>query len=222
MEYAVEVQNLSKHFGREPVLHHIKACLETGHIHGIVGRNGSGKTVLMKCILGFLRPNEGSVSVFGKQIGKDCDFAPETGMIIETPGFLPDESGKNNLQWLLSLSGHTTRRHRAKTVAAAMRLVGLDPTNRKAVGRYSLGMRQRLGVAQAILEAPRLLVLDEPMNSLDNQGVLEMRQLFLSLRDKGTTILLASHNPLDITTLCDTVYEMDGGRLTKQVNPSQS
>ena len=148
MEYAVEVQNLSKHFGREPVLHHIKACLETGHIHGIVGRNGSGKTVLMKCILGFLRPNEGSVSVFGKQIGKDCDFAPETGMIIETPGFLPDESGKNNLQWLLSLSGHTTRRHRAKTVAAAMRLVGLDPTNRKAVGRYSLGMRQRLGIAR--------------------------------------------------------------------------
>ena len=91
MEYAVEVQNLSKHFGREPVLHHIKACLETGHIHGIVGRNGSGKTVLMKCILGFLRPNEGSVSVFGKQIGKDCDFAPETGMIIETPGFLPED-----------------------------------------------------------------------------------------------------------------------------------
>lgn len=218
MEYAIKVENLSKKFGKEPVLRHVQADFEAGRIYGIVGRNGSGKTVLMKCILGFLRPTEGSVSVFGKRIGQDCDFAPETGMIIETPGFLLDESGKNNLIWLLALSDRNTRRSRAERVSAVMRLVGLNPSNRKPVRHYSLGMRQRLGIAQAILEQPRLLVLDEPMNGLDNQGVSEMRQLFLSLRDKGTTILLASHNPLDITSLCDTVYEMDGGHLTRQPN----
>jgi len=209
MNNAVEVFGLYKNFGKSVVLRDINACFECGKIHGIVGRNGSGKTVLMKCILGFMRPTEGSVSVFGKRIGRDTDFAPDTGMIVETPGFINTESGINNLKWLIGLqSGKEKDR-----VTEVMRMVGLDPSNRKPVGKYSLGMRQRLGIAQAIMERPRLLVLDEPMNGLDNKGVEDMRKLFLGLREEGVTILLASHNPLDISALCDTVSEMDAGIL---------
>lgn len=208
MNNAVEVEGLSKSFGKEDVLKNINVSFEAGKIHGIVGRNGSGKTVMMKCILGFLKPNAGSVRVFGKTVGKDVDFAPDTGMLIETPGFIPTESGLNNLKWLLNL------KHRKKVdVLAYMKLVGLAGESKKAVGKYSLGMRQRLGIAQAIMENPKLLILDEPMNGLDNKGVEDMRKLLIGLKQQGTTIILCSHNPLDISTLCDTVCEMDNGIL---------
>ncbi len=209
MNHAIEISHLSKSFGQEGVLKSINIKYEAGKIHGIVGRNGSGKTVLMKCILGFLKPTQGNVSVFGSKIGSDCDFAPNTGMIIEAPGFLPTESGYHNLKWLLGLRGIKSK----NLIEEVMNQVGLDPTSKKPVGKYSLGMRQRLGIAQAIMEKPRLLVLDEPMNGLDNQGVADMRKLFLDLRQKGVTILLASHNPLDIDALCDTISEMDAGVL---------
>lgn len=210
MNHTVKVSHLSKSFGREEVLKDINIKFETGKIHGIVGRNGSGKTVLMKCILGFLKPTQGSVSVFGKKVGIDCDFAPNTGMIIEAPGFLPTESGYHNLKWLLGLRGIKSKQR----IEEVITLVGLDPASKKPVGKYSLGMCQRLGIAQAIMEKPKLLVLDEPMNGLDNQGVADMRKLFLDLRQKGVTILLASHNPLDIDALCDTISEMDAGVIT--------
>lgn len=212
MNNAIEVLGLYKTFGKSEVLHDVNAGFERWKIHGIVGRNGSGKTVLMKCILGFLKPTKGAVSVFGKRIGRDVDFAPDTGMIVETPGFITTESGINNLKWLIGLRSEKEKGR----VAEVMRMVGLDPSSRKPVGKYSLGMRQRLGIAQAIMERPQLLVLDEPMNGLDNRGVEDMRKLFLSLREDGVTILLASHNPLDISALCDTVSEMDAGILQKK------
>lgn len=205
---AIEVKALSKSFGKENVLTDINISFETGKIHGIIGRNGSGKTVFMKCILGFLKPTSGSVWVFGKTIGKDVDFAPDTGMMIETPGFITTESGSNNLKWLLGLRGR-----KDVDVCSYMNLVGLDGKSKKHVGKYSLGMRQRLGIAQAIMENPRLLILDEPMNGLDNRGVEDMRRLFATLKEQGVTILLSSHNPLDISTLCDTVCEMDSGKI---------
>lgn len=210
MNNAIELHNVSKAFGQELVLNTINTSFEAGRIHGIIGRNGSGKTVLMKCILGFLKPSSGSITVLGRRIGRDCDFAPDTGIIIETPGFLHTESGYKNLKWLFSLRGISPDKER---ITEVMRLVGLDPSSRKPVGKYSLGMRQRLGIAQAIMERPRLLVLDEPMNALDNQGVEDIRALLLALREEGVTILLASHNPLDITQLCDTVHTMDAGVL---------
>ncbi len=207
MSNAIEVIGVSKRFGKDTVLDNVSISFEEGKIHGIIGRNGSGKTVLMKCILGFLRTTEGKVTVFGRQIGRDCDFAPDTGMIIETPGFLPGETGRSNLLWLGRLKGQISK----ERVDEVITMCGLDPNLKKGVGKYSLGMRQRLGIAQAMLEDPKLLILDEPFNALDTTGVDEMRQLLLSLKERGKTIVLASHFKEDVDFLCDTVIRMDKG-----------
>lgn len=206
----ISVKNLSKDFGQERVLKSVTRDFERGRIHGIVGNNGSGKTVLMKCICGFLIPTEGEVIVNGKRVGKDVDFPPGLGLIIETPGFLPNMTGVKNLEILASLN----KKIGLREMAAAIRRVGLDPLMKKPVGKYSLGMRQRLGIAQAIMENPSLLILDEPLNGLDKHGVREMRQLIKGLKEQGKTILLASHNQGDIDELCDTVCEMDAGVMT--------
>ena len=210
MTNAIELHDLVKTFGQDTVLKGINRAFEAGRIHGIVGNNGSGKTVMFKCICGFLQPTSGKVLVNGKQIGKDVDFPEDIGLIIETPGFLPNLTGLKNLEILAALKN----RIGLKEVAETIRRVGLDPLSNKPVGKYSLGMRQRLGIAQAIMESPSLLILDEPMNGLDKHGVAEMRALFKSLATDGRTILLASHNIADIETLCDTVCEMDAGIMT--------
>ena len=207
---AIQVKNLSKDFGQDRVLKCINRDFESGKIHGIVGNNGSGKTVLMKCICGFLLPTEGTVIVNGRRVGKDVDFPPDLGVIIETPGFLPGVTGVKNLEILASLK----KKIGLSEIAEAIRRVGLDPHMKKPVGKYSLGMRQRLGIAQAIMEDPSLLILDEPLNGLDKHGVAEMRKLIKGLSAEGKTILLASHNQGDIDELCDTVCEMDAGVMT--------
>lgn len=207
---AVSVQNVSKDFGQERVLKSVSRDFEAGRIHGIVGNNGSGKTVLMKCICGFLLPTEGKVIVNGKHVGRDVDFPPDLGIIIETPGFLPNMTGVKNLEILASLN----KKIGLAEIADTIRRVGLDPHMKKPVGKYSLGMRQRLGIAQAIMENPNLLILDEPLNGLDKHGVREMRELIKGLKEDGKTILLASHNQGDIDELCDTVCEMDAGVMT--------
>lgn len=188
MEEKIRIENVTKKFGSYAALDGISLNFEKGKIHGIIGRNGSGKTVLFKCICGFLRVDGGAVLVNGKQIGKEIEAPESIGAIIETPGFLPGYSARQNLQFLAGIRGKIGK----KEIDEAIRKVGLDPEAKKHVGKYSLGMRQRLGIAQAIMEDPSLLILDEPMNGLDNQGVQEMRQLFLKLKDEGKTILLAS------------------------------
>ena len=212
---AIIVDHVTKQFGSEVVLKDVSLTLEAGKIHGIIGRNGSGKTVLMKCICGFLQPTSGSVKVFDKAIGQDCDFAPDTGMLIETPGFLPHETGLNNLLWLARLGKGASK----DRVRQLIEQVGLDPALRKTVSQYSLGMRQRLGIAQTLLDDPDLMILDEPMNGLDKNGVRSIRDLLLSLKSQGKTILLASHFAQDIDELCDTVCEMDQGVLHSIVTP---
>ena len=210
MDAVIEVQNLSKSFGEEQVLKSVSRDFEIGKIHGIVGNNGSGQTGLMTCICGFLKPSGGCVLVNGKEVGKDMDFPDDLGIIIETPGFLPNLSGMKNLQILASLK----RRASNEVIREVIRKVGLDPDSRKPVGKYSLGMRQRLGLAQALMEDPSILILDEPLNGLDKHGVIHIRELIKSLRTEGKTILLASHNQMDIDELCDTVCEIDGGVMT--------
>ncbi len=210
MSAIIQVEQLHKSFGQEEVLKGIDRTFETGMIHGIVGNNGSGKTVLMKCICGFLRPDRGRVLVQGQEVGRDVDFPPRMGIIIETPGFLPNLTGLKNLKLLASLNRIVGERE----IRAAIERVGLDPDLKKPVSKYSLGMRQRLGIAQAIMENPDLLILDEPFNGLDKHGAAQMRELICSLRTEGKTILLASHNQTDIDALCDTVCEMDDGRMS--------
>lgn len=207
MEAAIKIENLHKSFGKEEILHSINREFEAGRIHGIVGNNGSGKTVMMKCICGFLRPDEGRVLINGKEVGKDMDFPDDMGIIIETPGYLPGATGLKNLKLLASLKGIADEKRIVETIER----VGLDPGLKKNVSKYSLGMRQRLGIAQAIMENPSFLILDEPFNGLDKHGVAQIRNLIKELRAEGKTIILASHNQADIDELCDTVCEMDDG-----------
>lgn len=205
----IRIEHVVKKYGTATVLDDVSVRFEKGRIHAIVGRNGSGKTVLMKCIAGLTPVTSGVIRVKGKQVGKDVEIPNSMGAIIETPGFLPNVSGIKNLKLLASIRNRIGE----KEIISAMEMVGLDPASRKHVSAYSLGMRQRLGIAQAIMEKPKLLLLDEPMNGLDNDGVAEMRTLFKKLRDKGCTIILASHNPYDIREMCDTVHEMDKGKI---------
>ncbi|MCI8776017.1 MAG: ATP-binding cassette domain-containing protein [Oscillospiraceae bacterium] len=207
----ININNLSLKIGKNIILTNINVSFENGKIHGLIGRNGSGKTMLMKCICGFIKPTEGTVFVADKQIGKDCDFPESVGIIIETPGFIPYYSGFKNLKLLADLK-RKIGRERIKKV---MEQVGLDPELKRHVKKYSLGMRQRLSLAQAIMEDPDLLILDEPMNGLDKDGVGDMRKYLLNLKEHGKTIIIASHSAEDIEILCDTVCEMDKGVLTK-------
>ncbi|MDO4548732.1 MAG: ATP-binding cassette domain-containing protein [Clostridia bacterium] len=208
---SIQIECASKSYGKQMVLQDISAEFKRGMISGIIGRNGSGKTVLLKCICSLTPLDSGRIAIFGKELGRDI-FRPESlGAIINEPGFLPSYSGYRNLSMIASIK----RQIRKEQIKETMRLVGLDPESRKWVCKYSMGMKQRLGIAQAIMENPDLLILDEPMNGLDNRGVDDMRKLFLELKGQGKTILLASHNREDIEILCDHVYEMDAGRLTQ-------
>ena len=207
----IEIKNVSLILQKNEILKDISVHFERGKIHGLIGRNGSGKTMLMKCVCGFVKPNSGEILVDGKRIGKDCDFPKNAGIIIETPGFIPYYSGYKNLKLLADLRGKISRDDIRKT----MEKVGLNPDLKRHVRKYSLGMRQRLGLAQAIMENPNLLVLDEPMNGLDKDGVADMREYLLALKAQGKTILIASHSAEDIGILCDTVCEMDKGKLEK-------
>ena len=209
MHEPVIIKNLCKSFRENKILDNISVNFTNNRIHGLVGRNGSGKSMLLKCICGFTPITSGEIIVNGKKIGKDVDIPNDVGIIIESPGFLPKYSGYKNLKFLASINKHITKAE----IKAAIERVGLDPDNRKWVGKYSLGMRQRLGIAQAIMENPPILLLDEPLNGIDKHGIKDIRNLLLQLRDEGKTIVLASHSAEDIDILCDAVYEMDEGKL---------
>lgn len=212
MNHTIEVKNVYKSFKNIEVLHDVSLQADRGSICGIIGRNGSGKTVLFKCICGFLQTDRGEIQIEGKAVGKDKSTLSNLGIIIESPGFLRHYSGYKNLEFLMGLNGKPDR----EKINDVLDLVGLAEQKNKKVGKYSMGMRQRLGIAQAIMEDQNILILDEPMNGLDNQGVEDMRQLLLKLKEKGNTILLASHNQGDIRQLCDFVYEMDLGRIQRK------
>lgn len=205
------VKNITKTYGNINVLDNVSVEFEEGKIHGLIGRNGSGKTMLMKCICGFVRPTSGTITVDGKLVGKDVDIPHNIGAIIENPGFLANYSGYNNLKFLAGISNKISK----EDIRQAIKLVGLDPASKKHVAKYSMGMRQRLGLAQALMENPNILLLDEPMNGLDKKGVQEIRNLLSRLRDDGKTIIMANHSSEDIDLLCDTVYEMELGVIKK-------
>ena len=211
MESIISVKGVDLKIGKTQILKDINVEFEEGKIHGLIGRNGSGKTMLMKCICGFIKVTSGEITVDGKRVGKDVDFPKDMGIIIETPGFIPYYSGYKNLKLLAGLNNKIGKNE----VREAMKKVGLDPDLKRHVKKYSLGMRQRLGLAQAIMENPNILVLDEPFNGLDKDGVKAMREYLLSYKEPGKTILICSHSAEDIAVLCETVHEMDKGQLER-------
>jgi len=213
MEAAIKVENITKKFGETTVLDGISLTFDKNKIHGLIGRNGSGKTMLLKCICGFVIPTAGTIYVNGMEIGKDLDVPESVGIIIEAPSFLPNYDGYTNLKFLAAINNIISK----EQIYAVIEKVGLDPKSKRPVGKYSLGMRQRLGIAQALMEDPDILILDEPMNGLDNQGVADIRKLLLELRNQGKTIILASHGKEDIEILCDTVHELDRGKVINSI-----
>ena len=210
-ENIIILEKATKIFKAEVVFENISVAFEKGKVYGIIGRNGSGKSVFFKCICGLMPLTAGLVRVNGKIVGKDMEIPSDIGIIIERPGFMQHYSGFKNLKMLAKIHGKATD----STICATMRKVGLDPDHKKWVEKYSLGMLQRLGIAQAILESPELLILDEPMNGLDESGVAEIREIFQSLKAQGVTILMTSHNADDISSLCDETYIMQNHALTK-------
>lgn len=227
----ISIRNIHKTYGNNKVLKDISADFANGHVYGLVGTNGCGKTTLMRCICGLTQPEQGVAVVNGCLVGgsssrhrvakladrpvfdRVADFAPRTGVIIEEPGFLTHLSGMQNLM-ILSGAGGKPNRARAQE---AMRLLGLDPEDRKSVGKYSLGMRQRLGFAQAFMDEPEVLILDEPFNALDKKSMHDVHNLLQVFRAQGKTVLLASHSVADIEKACDSVYGFEDGRLVKQL-----
>ena len=205
----IEISHVFKSFKGIDALKDVSLHCESGHIYGLVGHNGSGKTVLLKCICGFLNYDRGEIKVNGKIMGKEIDMLANAGIIIEEPGFLRKWSVYHNLEFLYTIRNKKNKKY----LYAVLEKVGLEPGLRRPVGKYSLGMKQRLAIAQAVMENPDILILDEPMNGLDQKGVEEMRALFLEMKAEGRVILLASHNREDIDVLCDEVYKMENGRI---------
>lgn len=203
MSVYIAMERVSKKIKHKEVLNDINLSLEKGKIYGITGHNGSGKTMLLRLILGFIKPTSGKVVFQEKQ--------PVTfGAIIENPGFILEHSGYKNLKLLASIQNIIGD----KEITESMLAVGLDPENKKSVKTYSLGMRQKLAIAQAIMESPDVLVLDEPTNGLDKNSVVEIRNLLKDIHKKnGTTIIMTSHNQEDISALCEEVIEMENGFL---------
>ncbi len=205
----IKIENASKKIKDTVIYENIDMVCESGSIVGLIGKNGAGKTMLLKSICGLTDYTGGEISVLGKKIGKDVEIPDSIGVIIEVPGFLPNMSGYKNLKYLADIKGKIGK----DRIFEVIRQVGLDPESKKHVGKYSLGMRQRLGIAQALMEDPEILLLDEPMNGLDNKGVADVKEILKDLRKKNKTIILASHHMEDIDELCDKVVVMDSGKI---------
>ena len=213
MSHYIKFNQVSKSFKSEQVLNDVSFELEKGKIYGFVGRNGSGKTVIFKLISGLMHPTAGEIFLENQNMTHAKQFPKSIGVLIETPGFIPHYSGMKNLKILNGLSSSPAT---TETLERSMELVGLDPKNKKPVRTYSLGMRQKLGIAQAIMNSPELLILDEPMNGLDEESVKKMRTFFTNLKEeKNVTILLASHNKEDIQVLCDDLFEISKGTVKR-------
>lgn len=209
MDDYIRICNVQKRFKQETVIDNVSLEIEKGAICGFVGPNGSGKTMLFKMVAGIIRPDAGQIFVDHKEIGKEIDFPAKMGLMIETPGFLKQYNGFQNLKYLARIRNQISDQE----IRGAMEEFGLKPDDRKRVGKYSLGMKQRLGIVQAIMENPELLILDEPMNSMDEANVEILRRKLKELSSGGVTVLLSSHHKEDIELLCEKVYEMKNGKI---------
>ena len=203
--------NVTKHIRKRPVLSDINLALNRGNIYGLYGRNGSGKTMLIRMIAGLILPTSGTVDVFGQRIGRDISFPPSMGLTIENVGFWPRYTGFECLQLLASVR----RQIHAPQIRHSLERVGLDPDDKRKYYQYSLGMKQKLAIAQAIMEAPDLILLDEPTNSLDEEAVQLVRSILLTERDRGALIVIASHNKEDLKILAGRTIMLYDGHISQ-------
>ncbi len=200
--YVISLRNIGKVFGKTVIFEKVNLNVPAGSITGISGPNGAGKSILLRTICGLVRPTQGEVYVLGYQVGVMCEFPPDTGALIDTPGLLANESAKKNLELLAKISRGADERR----IQEVLMIVGLDPNDDRPVRVYSNGMRKRLGIAQAILEKPKVLILDEPTDAIDQAGWKEVYEYLIQLKGEGTTILFSSNNLDEIAILCDQAY----------------
>lgn len=205
----IKLEQVTKGYQGNPLFADVDLTIQKGDIIGITGPNGSGKSVLFKMICGFIHPDAGTITVRNEQLGPTRRFPENVGVIIDRPGYIAHKSGFENLKQLAAIRKVITD----ADIEQAMRTVGLQPGNRQKVKQYSLGMKQKLAIAQAIMEQQDILILDEAFNALDHDSVLRLRELLFSFKKEGKTIILTSHNQQDIDALCDSVYRINQGRL---------
>ena len=207
----LKAEHVSKTIKNARILKDINLELNGGTVYGFTGRNGSGKTMLFRALSGLMRLTEGTVTFDGKMLGKDFSVLPSLGIVLENVGLFPNMTGKENLKYLAGLTG----RIGDKEITHALERVGLDPEDKRTYRKYSLGMKQRLAIAQAIMESPDVIMLDEPTNGLDDSGVKLIRNLIMEEKRRGAIVLLASHNRDDIRALADKLYHIESGVLNE-------
>ena len=211
----IKIDHVTKYIKQALILDKVSLEFESGKVYGLQGPNGSGKTMLMRLVSGLIRPTEGTVEIDGKILGKDLDFPDSIGLLIENPAFLPEYTGFKNLELLASIKGRAT----AEDIRKAISDAGLDPDDKRKYGKYSLGMKQRLGIAGVLMEQPELILLDEPTNALDDKGVEQICQLIFRERDRGALIIAACHDAAILERISDEIYTVYEGRVERKMRP---
>lgn len=205
----IELEDVVKDIKGKRIIDHVSLHLESGKIVGLKGVNGSGKTMLMRLICGLITATSGRIIIDGKQLGKDITFPESVGILIENPAFLDSYSGFDNLKMLASIQGHIGE----KEIREVLAQVGLDPMDKKKYRKYSLGMKQRLGIAAAVMEEPDIIILDEPTNALDSDGVAMLKEILHQHRERGALLLISCHDLATLQELSDEIYLMESGAL---------
>lgn len=208
----ITVKNATKIIKGAVILKDVQIELESGKVYGLQGPNGGGKTMLMRLISGLIRPTRGSVYIDDKQLGKDIDFPPSIGVLIENPAFLPNYTGLQNLELLARIQTRADQAQIRQTISD----VGLQPNDKRKYRKYSLGMKQRLGIAAAVMEQPDLIILDEPTNALDEEGVERICQIIRRERDRGALIIMACHDARILESVSDMIYTVVDGYVERK------
>lgn len=203
------IKNITKFINKTKILDDISLSLKSGRIYGLRGKNGSGKTMLMRAISGLLVPSEGDVIINGEVLHKDIEFPKSIGALIENPAFLNHYTGFDNLNILGKIQGNISR----KDIETAMLRVGLNPDDKRVYRKYSLGMKQKLGIANAIMGEPDIIILDEPINALDEDSVRLVKDVLIELRDKDKLIIIACHDKEELDYLSDEIWLMRDGKM---------
>ncbi|OUN22207.1 ATP-binding cassette domain-containing protein [Pseudoflavonifractor sp. An85] len=208
----LNLEHVNKTIKKALVLDDVTMTLEGGHIYGLKGPNGSGKTMLMRVMAGLIRPTSGRVCVDGRQLGRDMDFPPSVGLLLENPSFLPNHTGLKNLELLAGIQHRVT----SVNIRQTLQDVGLNPDDPRTFRKYSLGMKQRLGIAAAIMEQPDLILVDEPTNALDDNGIQQICTLLRRERDRGALLILSCHDASILEDLSDEIFHIYDGKVERR------